>query len=103
MSFREYAMKIRPLHDYIIVRRKAEMHHSAGGILIPDSATEKPVQGEVLAVGTGRITKSGKILPLDVKTGDEILFGKFGANEIIIEGETLLIMHEKDVFAVVNN
>jgi chaperonin GroES len=96
-------MKLRPQHDYIIVRRKAEAQQSAGGILIPDSATEKPVQGVVIAVGKGKVLKSGNVISLDVKPGDQVLFGKFSGNEININNEELLIMHESDVFAVVNN
>ena len=96
-------MKIRPLLDYIVVRRKAEVHQSAGGILIPDTVTVKPMQGDVIAVGNGKIPRSGNIIPLDVKPGDQVLFGKFSGSEIHINNEDLLIMHESDVFAVVNN
>ena len=93
-------MNIRPLHDYVIVRRKAEEHLTSGGIVIPDSATEKPLQGEVLAVGNGRILKGGNVVPLDVKPGDHVLFGKYAGTEITIEGEELLVMHETDILAV---
>jgi len=93
-------MNLRPLHDYVIVRRKQEEHLSAGGIVLPDTATEKPGQGEVLAVGNGRILKSGNIAALDVKPGDHVLFGKYAGTEIKIENEELLVMHETDILAV---
>jgi len=93
-------MNIRPLHDYVIVRRKEEEHLSAGGIVIPDTATEKPAQGEVLAVGNGRIFKGGHVVPPDVKPGDQVLFGKYAGMEIKLDGEELLVMHETDIMAV---
>lgn len=93
-------MKIRPLHDFVIVRRQEEEHVSTGGIVIPDSATEKPVQGEVLAVGNGRTMKDGNTLKPEVVPGDRILFGKYAGTEIKLEGEDLLVMHETDVMAV---
>lgn len=93
-------MKIRPLHDFVIVRRQEEEHVSTGGIVIPDSATEKPVQGEVLAVGNGRTMKDGSSLKPEVAPGDRILFGKYAGTEIKLEGEDLLVMHETDVMAV---
>lgn len=96
-------MNVRPLHDYVIVRRKEEEHLTAGGIMIPDTATEKPIQGEVLAVGNGRILKSGDTVPLDVKPGDHVLFGKFAGTEIKIEDEELLVMHEMDILAVLED
>jgi len=94
-------MKIRPLHDRVVVRRMEEERTSAGGIVIPDSATEKPIQGEVIAVGKGKILDSGEIRPLDVKEGDRVLFGKYSGTEIKIEGEDLLVMREEDIMGVV--
>lgn len=93
-------MNLRPLHDYVIVRRKQEEQLSAGGIVIPDSAAEKPLQGEVLAVGNGRILKGGQVLPLEVKPGDHVLFGKHAGTDIKTEGEKLLVMRETDILAV---
>lgn len=93
-------MNVRPLHDYVIVRRKEEEHLSSGGIVIPDTATEKPVQGEVVAVGNGRILKGGNVVPLDTKPGDQVLFGKYAGTEIKLEGEELLVMREADIMAV---
>jgi chaperonin GroES len=94
------SMKIRPLHDRVIVRRMEEERTSAGGIVIPDSATEKPIQGEVLAVGNGKITESGDVRPLDVKVGDKVLFGKYAGTEVKVEGEDLLVMREEDIMGV---
>ena len=94
-------MKIRPLHDRVIVRRMAEERTTAGGIVIPDSATEKPMQGEVVAVGNGKITDSGDLRPLDVKAGDKILFGKYAGTEVKVDGEELLVMREEDIMGVV--
>ena len=94
-------MKIRPLHDRVVVRRQAEETTSAGGIVIPDSATEKPAQGEIVAVGNGKITDSGDVRPLDVKVGDKVMFGKFSGTEVKIDGEELLVMREEDIVAVV--
>ncbi|WP_455375854.1 co-chaperone GroES [Kaarinaea lacus] len=96
-------MNIRPLHDRVIVRRMEEERTSAGGIVIPDSATEKPVQGEVIAVGNGKIMDSGEVRPLDVKVGDKVLFSKYGGTEIKIEGEDLLVMREDDITGVITN
>ena len=96
-------MNIRPLHDRVIVRRVEEERTSAGGIVIPDSATEKPVQGEVIAVGNGKIMESGEVRPLDVKVGDKVLFSKYGGTEIKIEGEDLLVMREDDITGVITN
>ena len=93
--------KIRPLHDRVIVRRLEEEHKSAGGIVIPDSAKEKPVQGEVIAAGTGKILEDGKIRPLDVKKGDKVLFGKYSGTEVKIGDEELLVMREEDIMGVV--
>jgi chaperonin GroES len=94
-------MKIRPLHDRVIVKRLEEERTSAGGIIIPDSATEKPVQGKVVAVGKGKILESGEVRPLDLKVGDKILFGKYGGTEVKVDGEELLVMREEDVMAVI--
>ena len=93
-------MKIRPLHDRVIVRRTEEERTSAGGIVIPDSATEKPAQGEVVAVGNGRILDNGEVRAPDVKAGDKVLFGKFAGNEVKIEGEELLVLREEDIMGV---
>ncbi|MCK5386940.1 MAG: co-chaperone GroES [Gammaproteobacteria bacterium] len=93
-------MKIRPLHDRVVVRRMEEETTSAGGIVIPDSATEKPAQGEIIAVGNGQITDSG-VRALDVKVGDKVMFGKFAGTEIKVDGEELLVMREEDIMAVV--
>ena len=93
--------KIRPLHDRVIVRRLEEERKSAGGIVIPDSAKEKPVQGEVIAAGTGKILEDGKVRPLDVKAGDKILFGKYSGTEIKLGDEELLVMREEDIMGVV--
>ena len=94
-------MKIRPLHDRVVVRRMEEERTSAGGIVIPDSATEKPIQGEVIAVGNGKILDSGDVRALDVKIGDRVLFGKYSGTEVKIEGEEDLIMREEDIMGVV--
>ena len=94
-------MKIRPLHDRVIVKRLEEERVSAGGIVIPDTAAEKPVQGKVVAVGKGKILEDGQVRPLDVKVGDKILFGKYGGQEVKVEGEELLVMREEDVMAVI--
>ena len=94
-------MKIRPLHDRVVVRRMEEERTSAGGIVIPDSAAEKPIQGEILAVGNGKILDSGECRPLDVKVGDRVLFGKYSGTEVKIDGEDLLVMREEDIMGVV--
>ena len=94
-------MNIRPLHDRVVIRRMEEERTSAGGIVIPDSATEKPAQGEIVAVGNGKILESGEIRPLDVKVGDKVLFGKYGGTEVKVEGEELLVMREDDITAVI--
>lgn len=94
-------MNIRPLHDRLVVRRMEEERTSAGGIVIPDSAAEKPAQGEVLAVGNGKILDDGKTHPLDVKVGDIVLFGKYSGTEIKVEGEEVLVMREDDVMGVI--
>ena len=94
-------MKIRPLHDRILVKRLEEERTSAGGIIIPDTATEKPIQGKVIAVGKGKILEDGKVRPLDVKVGDKVLFGKYGGTEVKVDGDELLVMREEDVMAVI--
>ena len=94
-------MNIRPLHDRVVVRRKEEETTSPGGIVIPDSAAEKPAQGEILAVGKGKTNKSGDVQPLDVKVGDTVLFGKYSGTEVKINGEDLLVMREEDIMGVV--
>jgi len=94
-------MKIRPLHDRVIVRRLEEEKVSAGGIVIPDSAKEKPVQGEVTAVGKGKVLESGDILAMDVKVGDTVLFGKYSGTDVKIGDEEMLVMREEDIMGVV--
>jgi chaperonin GroES len=94
-------MKIRPLHDRVVVRRMEEERTSAGGIVIPDTATEKPVQGEVIAVGNGKILESGEVRALDVKVGDKVLFGKYSGTEVKLDGEQYLVMREEDIMGVV--
>ena len=95
-------MKIRPLHDRVVVKRMEEETTSAGGIVIPDSATEKPMRGEVISVGNGKVADNGDVRPLDVKAGDQILFGKYSGTEIKIEGEELLVMREDDIMGVLD-
>jgi len=94
-------MNIRPLHDRLIVKREAEERKSPGGIVIPDTATEKPTFGKVIAVGKGKILENGEVRPPDVKTGDKILFGKYSGTEVKVDGEELVVMREEDVMAVV--
>ena len=94
-------MKIRPLHDRIVVRRLEEERKSAGGIVIPDNAAEKPDQGEVLAVGNGKVLEDGKTRPLDVKVGDRILFGKYSGTTVKMDGDELLVMREDDIMGVI--
>lgn len=94
-------MKIRPLHDRVIVRRTEEEEQTKGGIIIPDSAKEKPVEGKVIAVGAGKLLDDGSKQPLEVKKGDRILFGKYAGTDIKIEGEEHLIMREDDIIAVI--
>jgi chaperonin GroES len=94
-------MNIRPLHDRVVIKRTEEERTSPGGIVIPDSATEKPVKGEVLAVGNGKITDSGEVRALDVKVGDKVLFGKYSGTEIKISGDELVVMREDDIMAVI--
>ncbi|MGD2082774.1 MAG: co-chaperone GroES [Chromatiales bacterium] len=96
-------MKVRPLHDRVVVRRLEEERTSAGGIVIPDTAAEKPVRGEVVAVGNGKILDSGELRPLDVKSGDKVLFGKYSGTEVKLDGEELLVMREDDIMAVLES
>ena len=93
-------MKIRPLHDRILVKRVEEQEVRRGGIIIPDTAKEKPQEGKVVAVGNGKVTDDGKKIALDLKTGDRILFGKYSGNEVKIEDEEYVIMREEDVLAI---
>ena len=96
-------MKIRPLHDRVIVKRLEEERTSPGGILIPDTAAEKPVQGMIVAVGKGKILEDGNVRALDVKVGDKILFGKYSGTEVKVDGEDLVVMREEDVMAVIES
>jgi chaperonin GroES len=94
-------MNIRPLHDRVIVKRMEEERTSAGGIVIPDSATEKPSKGEILAVGNGKLLENGDLRALDVKVGDTVLFGKYSGTEVKNDGDDLLVMREDDIMAVI--
>ncbi len=93
-------MKIRPLHDRVIVKRVEEELTSAGGIVLPGSAAEKPSEGEVLAVGTGKLLDNGDVRAVDVKVGDKVLFGKYSGSEVKVDGEELLVMREEDIMGV---
>ncbi len=93
-------MNMRPLHDRVVIKRTEEERTTASGIVIPDSATEKPSRGEVLAIGNGKITDSGEVKALDVKVGDQVLFGKFAGTEVKLDGEDLIIMREDDIMAI---
>jgi chaperonin GroES len=95
-------MKFRPLHDRVVVRRVEEDTKTAGGIIIPDTVKEKPMQGEIIAVGPGARDESGKLVPLDVKKGDKVLFGKWSGTEVKIDGQDLLIMKESDILGVID-
>jgi chaperonin GroES len=97
----EDRMKFRPLHDRVVVKRLAEEERTAGGIIIPDSAKEKPMQGEIIAVGAGARDENGKVQPLDVKVGDRVLFGKWSGTEVKLDGEELLIMKESDIMGII--
>ena len=94
-------MKLRPLHDRVIVKRLEEEKKTASGIVIPDSAAEKPDQGEILAVGTCKVGDDGKVRPMDVKVGDRVLFGKYSGSTVKVDGDELLVMREEDIMAVV--
>ena len=95
-------MKFRPLHDRVVVRRSEAEEKSAGGIIIPDTAKEKPSQGEVIAVGPGGRDEAGKLIPIDVKAGDRVLFGKWSGTEVKIDGQELLIMKESDIMGIID-
>jgi chaperonin GroES len=94
-------MNIRPLHDRVVIRRKEEETTSAGGIVLPGSATEKPIQGEVVAVGKGKILENGDVRPLDVQVGDTVLFGKYSGTEVKMNSEEVLVMREEDIMGVI--
>jgi chaperonin GroES len=94
-------MNIRPLHDRVVVKRVEEERTSAGGIVLPDTAQEKPSEGQVLAVGNGKLLDNGEIRPLDVKVGDKVLFGKYAGSEVKVEGEELIVMREDDIMGVI--
>ena len=94
-------MKIRPLHDRVVIKRLEEERTSPGGIVIPDNATEKPIRGEVLAVGNGKANDSGDVRALDVKVGDQVLFGKYSGTEVKVDGEEVLVMREDDIMGVI--
>jgi len=94
-------MSIRPLHDRVLVRRLEDEKTSPGGIVIPDTAAEKPMQGEVIAVGNGKVQDNGEQRPLDVKAGDKVLFGKYSGTEVKVDGEELLVMREDDIMGVI--
>ena len=96
-------MNVRPLHDRVIIRRVEQETTSAGGIVLPDSATEKPSQGEVVAVGKGKILENGDVRPLDVKAGDKVLFGKYSGNEVKVDDEDLIVMREDEIMAVIES
>ncbi len=93
-------MKIRPLHDRVIIKRVEEETKTAGGIVLPGSAAEKPSQGVVLAVGTGKALDNGQVRPIDVKVGDKVLFGKYSGNEVKVDGEEVIVMREEDIMGV---
>ncbi len=95
-------MKLRPLHDRVIIKRLEEERKTASGIVIPDTAAEKPDQGEVLAIGPGKKNEDGKLVPVDVKVGDKVLFGKYSGTTVRVEGDEILVMREEDIMAVVN-
>ena len=95
-------MQFRPLHDRVLVKRVEQDEKSAGGIIIPDSAQEKPMEGKVIAVGTGTREEGGKVTPLDVKAGDKILFGKWSGTEVTFEGDELIIMKESDILGIIS-
>jgi len=93
-------MKIRPLHDRVLLKRVAEEQKTKGGIYIPDTAKEKPAEGEIIAIGSGQVLKDGKVRPLTVKPGDRVLFGKYSGSDVVIDGVTHLIMREDDILGV---
>ena len=95
-------MALRPLHDRVIIKRLEEEKVSAGGIVIPDSAAEKPIRGEVIAAGNGKILEDGKVRPIGVKAGEKVLFGKYSGTEVKVDGQELLVMREEDLMAVID-
>src|SRR5260221_14791265 len=95
------ATKIRPLHDRVIVKREEDERKSPGGIVIPDTAAEKPIKGRVIAVGKGKILEAGNVRPLDVKVGDKVLFGKYSGTEVKVDGDDVLVMREEDIMAII--
>ena len=95
-------MKLRPLHDRVIIKRLEAETKSAGGIVIPDTAAEKPIKGEVVAVGSGKILEDGKVRPVGVKAGEKVLFGKYSGTEVKVDGRELLVMREEDLMAVID-
>ncbi len=95
------AVSVRPLHDRLLVRRTAEEEMTAGGLYIPDTAKEKPQKGEIVACGNGRVTEDGKVLPLEVRVGDRVLFGKYAGTELKIDGQEFLMMREEDILGIV--
>lgn len=94
-------MKLRPLHDRVVIRRLEEERKSAGGIVIPDSAAEKPIRGEAVAVGKGKVLDNGDVRALEIKVGDKVLFGKYSGTEVKVDGQDLLVMREDDIMAVI--
>jgi chaperonin GroES len=96
-------MAIRPLHDRVLIKRVEEEQKTKGGIIIPDTAKEKPAEGKVVAVGTGRVQDDGKVRPLDVKKGDRVLFGKYSGTEVKVDGDELIIMREEDILGVIES
>jgi chaperonin GroES len=96
-------MRFRPLHDRVLVRRVESEQKTAGGIIIPDTAQEKPMEGEIIAVGSGRVSEEGKVTPLDVKEGNRIIFGKWSGTEVKVNGEELLIMKESDIMGILED
>ena len=96
-------MKLRPLHDRVIVKRMEEERKSAGGIVIPDTATEKPMRGKILSVGPGKVNDKGEVSPMNVKKGDKVLFGKYSGTEVKVDGEELVVMREDDIMAVIED
>ena len=96
-------MNIRPLHDRVIIKRMEEERTSPGGIVIPDTATEKPIKGEVVAAGKGKLLENGDVRPLDVKVGDKVLFGKYSGTEVKMNGQELLVMREEDIMGVIES
>jgi chaperonin GroES len=101
INYKEFCMNLRPLHDRVIVKRLDQETKTASGLIIPDAAAEKPDQGEVLAVGNGKVQENGNVRPLEVKVGDRVLFGKYSGQSVKVNGEELLVMREEDIMAVV--